>query len=75
MTLSDVAALTLLNWDTVKAITKTHLARDYGKPALRDVRYQSLHKYVHPMRRVVRMALYGKDQSKARAYGSRATAL
>jgi transposase len=39
MTLSDVAALTLLSWDTVKAITKTHLARDYGKPALRDVRY------------------------------------
>jgi hypothetical protein len=39
MTLSDVAALTLLSWDTVKAITKTHLARDYGKPVLRDVRY------------------------------------
>ena len=39
MTLSDVAELTLLSWDTVKAITKTHLARDYGKPALGDVRY------------------------------------
>jgi transposase len=39
MTLSDVAELTLLNWDTVKAITKTHLAKDYGRPALRDVRY------------------------------------
>ena len=39
MTLSDVAAVTLLSWDTVKAITKTHLARDYGKPALRGVRY------------------------------------
>jgi transposase len=38
MTLSDVAGLTLLSWDTVKAITKTHLAKDYGKPALRDVR-------------------------------------
>lgn len=39
MTMSDVAALTLLSWDTVKAITKTHLAKDYGKPALRGVRY------------------------------------
>jgi len=39
MTLSDAAELTLLSWDTVKAITKTHLAKDYGKPALRDVRY------------------------------------
>ncbi len=39
MTLSDVAQLTLLSWDTVKTITKTHLAKDYGKPALRDVHY------------------------------------
>jgi len=39
MTLSDVAELTLLTWDTVKTITKTQLAKDYGKPALRDVRY------------------------------------
>ncbi len=39
MTMSDVAELTLLSWDTVKTITKTHLAKDYGKPALRDVRY------------------------------------
>jgi hypothetical protein len=39
MTLSDVAELTLLSWDTVKAITKTHLAKDYGKPALQGVRY------------------------------------
>ena len=39
MTLSDVAEVTLLSWDTVKAITKTHLARDYGKPALGAVRY------------------------------------
>jgi transposase len=42
MTLSDVAQMTLLSWDTVKAITKTHLARDYGKPALRDVRYLAI---------------------------------
>jgi len=39
MTMSDVAELTLLSWDTVKAITKTHLAKDYGKPALQGVRY------------------------------------
>jgi len=39
MTLSDVAELTLLSWDTVKAIVKTHLAKDYGKPFLKDVRY------------------------------------
>lgn len=39
MTMSDVAELTLLCWDTVKAITKAHLAKDYGKPALRSVRY------------------------------------
>jgi transposase len=39
MTMSDVAELTLLSWDTVKTITKTHLAKDYGRPALRGVRY------------------------------------
>jgi len=39
MTLSDVAGLTLLSWDTVKTITKTHLAKDYGKPVLRGVCY------------------------------------
>ena len=39
MTMSDVAELTLLCWDTVKTITKAHLAKDYGKPALRGVRY------------------------------------
>ena len=39
MTMSDVAQLTLLSWDTVKTITKTHLAKDYGKPPLQGVRY------------------------------------
>ena len=39
MPMSDVAELTLLSWDTVKAITKTHWAKDYGKPMLRGVRY------------------------------------
>jgi transposase len=42
MTLSDVAEMTLLNWDTVKAIAKRHLAKDYGKPALRGVRYLAI---------------------------------
>ena len=39
MTLSDVAELTLLGWDTVKGIVKRHLAKEYGRPALRGVRY------------------------------------
>jgi transposase len=39
MTLSDVAELTLLSWDTVKTIVKTHLAKDYGKPFLKGVRF------------------------------------
>jgi transposase len=39
MTLSDVAELTLLSWDTVKTIVKTYLAKDYGKPFLKGVRY------------------------------------
>ena len=39
MTMSDVAEMTLLSWDTVKAIAKTHLAKDYGKPLLKGVRY------------------------------------
>jgi hypothetical protein len=28
-----------LSWDTVKTITKTHLAKEYGKPPLQGVRY------------------------------------
>lgn len=39
MTLNDVAELTLLSWDTVKTIVKTHLQKDYGKPILKGVRY------------------------------------
>ena len=42
MTLSDVAQLTLLSWDTVKSIVKSALAKDYGKPALKGVRYLGL---------------------------------
>ena len=39
MTLSDVAGWTLLSWDTVKSIVQTALARDYARPALKNVRY------------------------------------
>lgn len=42
MTMSDVAELTLLSWDTVKTITKSHLAKNYGRPALRGVRYLAI---------------------------------
>jgi transposase len=42
MTLSDVAELTLLSWDTVKGIVKENLARDYSRPRLRDVRYLAI---------------------------------
>lgn len=42
MTLSDVALWTRLNWDAVKSITKRHLAKDYGKPALSGVRYLAI---------------------------------
>jgi transposase len=38
MTLSDVAIMTRLSWDTVKSITKSRLAKEYGKPVLHGVR-------------------------------------
>ena len=42
MTLSDVAALTALAWDTVKEIVKGRLRRDYGRIPLQGVRYLSI---------------------------------
>jgi transposase len=42
MTLSDVAALTALAWDTVKEIVKRRLRRDYGHIPLQGVRYLSI---------------------------------
>jgi transposase len=42
MTLSDVAALTDLAWDTVKEIVKRRLRRDYGRIPLQGVRYLSI---------------------------------
>jgi transposase len=42
MTLSDVADLTGLGWDTVKAISKSFLAKGYAKPALKGVEYLAI---------------------------------
>jgi transposase len=42
MTLSDVASLTGLGWDTVKAIAKEFLQKDYGKPKLKGVKYLAI---------------------------------
>src|ERR1051325_3409269 len=42
MTLSDVAELTLLSWDTVKNMVKEHLEKDYSRPVLKGVRYLSI---------------------------------
>lgn len=42
MTLLDVAALTALNWDTVKDIVKRRLRRDYGRSDWKGVRYLSI---------------------------------
>ena len=42
MTVSDLAALTGLSWDTVKTIVKAGLERDYGKPRLKELKYLSI---------------------------------
>ena len=42
MTVSDLAALTGLSWDTVKGIVKSALEKDYGQPRLKDLRYLSI---------------------------------
>ena len=42
MTLSDLAAVTGLSWDTVKHIVKGALETDYGHPRLKDLRYLSI---------------------------------
>lgn len=39
MTMSDVADLTLLGWDTVKKIVADGLKKDYSDPSLKKVRY------------------------------------
>lgn len=42
MTVSDLAALTGLSWDTVKYIVKNALERGYGHPRLKELRYLSI---------------------------------
>ena len=42
MTLSDVAAVTALSWNTVKAIVKARLQKDYGHIPLRDLKLLSI---------------------------------
>ena len=42
MTLSDLAALTGLSWDTVKDIVKARLEKDYGHPRLKELKRLSI---------------------------------
>lgn len=42
MTLSDVADLSFLSWDTVKSIVKERLQKDFGKVALKALKYLSI---------------------------------
>ena len=42
MTVSDLAGLTGLSWDTVKYIVKNALERGYGHPRLKELRYLSI---------------------------------
>lgn len=42
MTVSDLAAITGLSWDTVKGIVKRALEKGYGHPRLKDLRYLSI---------------------------------
>jgi hypothetical protein len=42
MTISDVAAVTELSWNTVKDIVKARLQKDYGHIPLRDLKLLSI---------------------------------
>jgi transposase len=42
MTISDLAALTGLGWDTVKNIVKARLEKDYGHPRLKELKRLSI---------------------------------
>ena len=42
MTVTDLATVTGLGWDTVKGIVKKRLQRDYGAPRLRDLKHLSI---------------------------------
>jgi hypothetical protein len=38
MTITDLAMVTGLGWDTVKDIVKRRLRKDYGAPRLKDLK-------------------------------------
>jgi transposase len=42
MTITDLATVTGLGWDTVKGIVKKRLQRDYGAPRLKDLKHLSI---------------------------------
>jgi hypothetical protein len=42
MTISDLAAITGLGWDTVKDIIKARLEKDYGHPRLKELKRLSI---------------------------------
>ncbi len=42
MTVSDLAAITGLGWDTVKNIIKAKLEKDYGHPRLKELKRLSI---------------------------------
>ena len=42
MTVSDLAALTRLGWDTVKNIIKARLEKDFGRPPLKEIENLSI---------------------------------
>ena len=42
MTITDVAEVTDLGWDTVKGIVKARLHKDYGQIPCKDLKYLSI---------------------------------
>lgn len=42
MTISDLAAITGLGWDTIKDIVKSRLEKDSGHPRLKEIKYLSI---------------------------------
>jgi hypothetical protein len=42
MTVSDLAAVTGLSWDTVKHLVKTALEKEYGHPRLKELKRLSI---------------------------------
>ena len=45
MTLSDLAAISGLGWDSVKDIVKRRLEKDYARPRLKDVRHLAIDEF------------------------------